>query len=150
MYQHNFLSGRVIKPLTYKNTKNDFLVGTLTVVTTDMTWNKTKKQEGSTFLNITVFGDKCKFVEKYFPKGRAIELDYVIKNNNYKDKNGNTVYTESYVMRECRFATSNSKECQESLEAPDELADGLLLDAGKSSNDFINVDDGDDSELPFS
>ena len=99
---------------------------------------KFKNAEGNyeaDFINCVSFGKTAEFIEKYFKKGSQMALVGRIQTGSYTNKDGQKVYTTDVVVEEVEFAGGK--------------ADGAG-DAKTSGNQgFMNIPDGDDSELPF-
>ena len=95
------------------------------------------KQEGqptADFINCIAFGKLGEFAEKYLHKGVKIAVTGRIQTGSYKNKDGNTVYTTDVVVEEQEFCESKSQNNQQNP---------------ASSDGFINIPDGIESELPF-
>ena len=95
------------------------------------------KQEGqptADFINCIAFGKLGEFAEKYLHKGVKIAVTGRIQTGSYKNKDGNTVYTTDVVVEEQEFCESKSQNNQQNH---------------SSSDGFINIPDGIESELPF-
>ena len=94
------------------------------------------KQDGqpdADFFNCVTFGKQAEFVEKYLHKGTKIAIVGEVQNNNYKNKDGQTVYSTQIVINEIEFAESKRSQ-----------------DGGKASdngNEWMDVTDS--ADLPF-
>ena len=105
---------------------------------------KVKNSEGkydADFLNCVSFGKTAELIAKYFPKGSPIAVAGRIQTGSYKNKDGQTVYTTDVVVEEFDFI--GGKEKSESGEKPASEA------KSSDKDDFMNVPDGIDEELPF-
>ena len=105
-----------------------------------------KNSEGNydaDFINCVAFGKSAEFVEKYFKKGMAIGLTGRIQTGSYTNKDGQKVYTTDVVVEETEFVeskgASNTGNSNVSRPAP----------STANNNDFMNIPDGVDEELPF-
>ena len=99
------------------------------------------KQEGqpnADFINCIAFGKLGEFAEKYLHKGVKIAVTGRIQTGSYKNKDGNTVYTTDVVVEEQEFCESKSSNQSQGNDRPQ-----------TSSDDFMNIPDGVDEELPF-
>lgn len=99
------------------------------------------KREGQTnadFFSCVAFGKTAEFTEKYLKKGTKIVLEGELQNNNYTNKEGQKVYGMQIVVNSLEFAESKSSgnSAPESMQQVD-------------SNDFVNVPDVAEEELPF-
>lgn len=101
------------------------------------------KREGdptADFFNCTAFGKTAEFVEKYLKKGTKMLVFGHIQNDNYTNKDGQTVYSVQIIVDELEFAESkgSSGASNNNNAAPQE---------GQES--FMNIPQGIDDELPF-
>ena len=95
------------------------------------------KQEGqpnADFINCIAFGKLGEFAEKYLHKGTKIAVTGRIQTGSYTNKDGQKVYTTDVVVEEQEFCESKSQNSQPNP---------------ASSDGFINIPDGIESELPF-
>lgn len=97
---------------------------------------KTNGQYEADFPNCVAMGKTAEFVEKYFHKGDMIALDGHIQTGSYTNKDGNKVYTTDVFAENVEFAQSKSDSSNSNNSKP-------------SSDDFMNIPDGIESELPF-
>ena len=96
---------RLTKEIEMRYTANEKAVATLNVAINN-------GKDDTTFLNLIAFGKLAEICTQYLGKGSLIEVIFTIKNNNYKDKEGKTVYRESYILEDVKFLSSNKKEAQ--------------------------------------
>ena len=89
------------------------------------------------FINIVSFGKTAEFIEKYFHKGMKVALNGRIQTGSYTDKDGKKIYTTDIVAENVEFC--ESKGTSANNDAP----------AHASDEDFMNVPDGIEDELPF-
>lgn len=97
---------------------------------------KTNGQYEAYFPNCVAMGKAAEFVEKYFHKGDMIALDGHIQTGSYTNKDGNKVYTTDVFAENVEFAQSKSDSGNSNNSKP-------------SSDGFMNIPDGIESELPF-
>lgn len=93
------------------------------------------KREGepeADFINCVAFGKAGEFAEKYFRKGMKVAVSGRIKNDSYTNKDGQKVYTTDIVIEEQEF-------CESKKDAP----------KPSSGDDFMNIPDGLEDDLPF-
>ena len=74
-------------------------------------------KDDTTFLKLVAYGKLAELCKKYLSKGSLIEVEFVIKNNNYQNSEGKTVYKEQYILNEVRFLSSNKKEIEKEEES---------------------------------
>lgn len=97
---------------------------------------KTNGQYEADFPNCVAMGKTAEFVERYFHKGDMIALDGHIQTGSYTNKDGNKVYTTDVFAENVEFAQSKSDS-------------GSSNNSKPSSDGFMNIPDGIESELPF-
>lgn len=99
---------------------------------------KREGQPGADFFNCVAFGKTAEFTEKYLKKGTKVVLEGELQNNNYTNKEGQKVYGMQIVVNSLEFAESksSSNSDRESMQQVD-------------SNEFMNVPDVAEEELPF-
>ena len=107
--------------------------------------NRRFKQDGqpsADYINCTAFGKLAEFVEKYGRKGVKFEISGRWQTGSYKNKDGNTVYTNECMVESIEFAESKSSSSQQGNSAPEPM--------GSDGNEWMSIPDGIDEELPFS
>lgn len=104
------------------------------------------KREGeptADFLNCVAFGKNGEFAEKYLKKGIKINVTGHIQTGSYTNRDGQKVYTTDIVVDTSEFCESKAtsqQNAQNAQSAPEKTA----------TDDFINIPDQIDEELPFS
>ena len=96
------------------------------------------KQEGqptADFVNCVAFGKTAEFIEKYFHKGNRIAYTGHLQTGSY-EKDGVKHYTTDIVIETVEFCESKQSNAQEAKDS-------------NVNNDFLNVPEEIDSELPF-
>ena len=90
------------------------------------------------FPNVVAWGKTAEFISKWFHKGDRIEIVGELRTGSYTNKDGQKVYTTDVWASEAGFGgkASAGNETQ-SAEQP------------KSNNDFMNIPDTDEDDLPF-
>lgn len=89
------------------------------------------------FFNCVAFGKTAEFVEKYLKKGVKMIVTGSIQNDNYTNKEGQTVYSVQIIASELEFAESKNAQNSRQQEEP------------ASGDGFMNMPAGIDDELPF-
>jgi len=103
--------------------------------------NKAFKREGepdADFINCVTFGRNAEFAEKYFKQGTKLVVCGRIQTGSYVNKDGIKIYTTDIIVDEQEFA--ESKKTSESQ----------TTSSASKGDDFMNIPDGIDEELPFS
>ena len=104
---------------------------------------KREGQPTADFFNCTCFSKQAEFVEKYLKKGTKILLTGQIQNNNYTNRDGQTVYSVQVLVDEMEFAESKNANNTTPMEEPKN-------DGFKPVNNFMDIPaEWADGELPF-
>lgn len=105
-----------------------------------------KNNEGNydaDFINCIAFGKSAEFIEKYFKKGMAIGIVGRLTTGNYTNKDGVKVYTTDVVVEDAEFVESKNSS---GTSAPSNTPTNNNV---PSADEFMNIPDGIDEELPF-
>lgn len=121
--------------------------------------DKRFKREGQAdadfFHNCKAFGKTAEFVEKYVHKGTKVVIQGRLQNDNYQAKDGNTVYRDSIMIDSIEFAESKATAQAPYMGQPNNQGGQQSNNQGRSrqsqarQDDFMNIPDGIDEELPF-
>ena len=129
------LTGRLVKDPEVRYTNGGMSVAKFTVaVDRDF-----KKEGGQTadFPSVVAFGKTAEFIEKYFSKGKRIEIVGRLQTGSYEKDDGTKVYTTDVLAERVGFGEPKS-------------AGGSQEPKNKhAGNDFVNVPDNLEGELPF-
>ena len=104
------------------------------------------KREGepdADFFNCTTFGKQAEFVEKYLKKGTKMLVTGRIQNDNYTNKDGQTVYSVQIIVDELEFAESKGSSDGA------QTARSAAPSGAAPAEGFMNIPNGIDDELPF-
>lgn len=121
-----FLIGRLTRDVDFKS------AGETTVAKLNVAVDRFKKGEAD-FINCVAFGKTADFINNYFSKGSKIVIEGRWQTGSYTNKEGQKVYTNDCVIDKVEFG--------EGKKSQDRAPDGV--------DDFMNVADDIDSELPF-
>lgn len=125
----SFLMGRLTKDPSVRYTQgNETMCVARFTIAVDRRQKNDKDQ--ADFISCVAFGKKGEFVEKYATKGMKFVVIGRIQTGSY-EKDGRTIYTTDVVVEEIEFAESKKS--------------GLT----QESEDYMNVEDGLDADLPF-
>lgn len=91
------------------------------------------------FINCVAFGKQAEFIEKYTYKGIKLLIEGRIQTGSYTNKDGAKVYATDVIVESCEFAESKNASQSERPQP------ALQTD----SDNFMNIPDGIDEELPF-
>lgn len=98
------------------------------------------------FIRCVAWGSQAEFVNKYFHKGDMIGLEGNIRTGSYTNKDGQKVYTtEVYVDRVEFVGGKNSANNGNG----GNNASRSSYQGQSRNNDFVNVPDGGDDEMPW-
>ena len=109
------------------------------------------KREGepdADFFNCSAFGKQAEFVERYLKQGTKMVVVGRIQNDNYTNKDGQKVYSVQIMVDELEFAESKNASAG-SGDGTFALSAARPTPAAASNDDFTNVTEGIDEELPF-
>lgn len=93
---------------------------------------KREGQPDADFFNCIAFGKQAEFIEKYLKKGTKVLLSGRLENDNYKNKDGQMVYSMQISVEEIEFAESKNAETKKN-----------------DNNDFMSIPEGLVEDLPF-
>lgn len=85
------------------------------------------------FFRCVAFGKKADFVEKYVKKGMHLLITGPERNNNYKDKEGKTVYGMNLVIKTIEMLDKKKTE----------------QEADQSKEEFMEMTEEEMANLPF-
>ena len=129
------LQGRLVKDAELKSTQSGISVASFSIAV-----QSRRKDSGgnyiSYFINCVAFGKIAETVEKHVFKGSKIAVIGEWTTGSYKNKDGNTVYTNDCNISKLEFCDSKSQSNSQPQTAPS-------VDMG-----FMNIDTDMDS-LPF-
>lgn len=93
--------------------------------------------QSADFINCIAFGKRGEFAEKYLRKGTKIAVVGRIQTGSYTNKDGQKVYTTDVIVDEHEFVESKASQQNGGDSAP------------VSSDGFMSIPDGVDTQLPF-
>ncbi len=106
------------------------------------------------FIRCVAFGRSAEFAEKYFHQGIKIAVSGRIQTGSYQNRDGNTVYTTEVVVENQEFAESkaasdasrNAFQNSRPAPAPAPMPEPEIE---APDDDFMNIPEGIDEDLPF-
>ena len=103
------------------------------------------------FFNCTAFGKQAEFCEKYLHKGTKVVVEGRLQNDNYTNKDGNQVYSVRVITEAIEFAESKraAEASGQSFGSSQGGYDRGSGSSGGASDDFINIPEGIEEDLPF-
>ena len=114
----------------------------------DRRFNRNNSEQTADFIPCVAFGKAGEFAEKYFRKGMKIAVTGRIQTGSYTNKEGQKVYTTEVVIEDQEFAESKNA----SSGSVGGFGGGSMPEVSNNqdlNDDFMNVPDGIDEELPF-
>lgn len=118
--------GRLTKDVDVRNTADT------TVARYTLAIDRIGKDKGADFISCVCFGKNADFAAKYLKKGMKIAVEGRIQTGSYTNKDGHKIYTTDVIVNAHHFCESKSTESKE-----------------ESTDDFMNVQEGIDDEVPF-
>ena len=97
---------------------------------------KAEGQPSADFISCVAFGKTAEFLEKYVKQGTKLVLEGRVQTGSY-EKDGVKHYTTDIVAESVEFAESKKASEENTQEPPAE------------SNDFIDIPDDIENDLPF-
>ena len=131
------LTGRFTKDPVVNYTQNGGTVASFTLAVDRTVKKGDEWVHEADFIRCVSFGKKAEFVEKFFKKGSFAVVSGSIKTGSY-EKDGTTVYTTDVWADNVEFGGGKAEE-QLNEPAPEK-------DMG---NEFMNIPEGIDEEVPF-
>lgn len=118
--------GRLTKDpeVRYSQGENSTAIARFTVAV-----DRRMKPGEADFISCVAFGKTAEFLEKYFKKGNRVGLCGHIQTGSY-EKDGTKVYTTDVIADEVEFVESKGE-------------------SKPAENNFMNIPDGLEAELPF-
>lgn len=107
------------------------------------------KDKGTDYPNMVAFGKTAEFCEKYLKKGTKIEVRSHVQTGSYTNKDGVKVFTTEFVIDEIEFAESKAASAQNQNSQPQNAPTQAAPAQKQSVDEYLNVPDMPDSELPF-
>lgn len=132
------LIGRLTRDPEVRYSQNNTAVARYTLAVDRMTRNT---EQSADFIRCVAFAKTAEFAEKYFHKGIKIAVTGRIQTGSYTDREGQTVYTTDIVVENQEFCESQSRNA--SSAAPS------AQPSPSHADQFMNIPDGIDDELPF-
>lgn len=120
------ISGRWTKDPDIKYTGESLCIARGTIAV-----NRRGKDNGADFISVVAFGKTAEHIQKYYSKGMKANISGRIQTGNFKNKDGQTVYTTDVVIDEIEFGESKGEK------------------KDTEPADFVNIPDDELSSLPF-
>jgi len=152
------LMGRLTRDpdIRYSQGENATAVARYTLAV-DRRFARRDGEQTADFITCVAFGRQAEFAEKYLHQGTKIAITGRIQTGSYTNRDGNKVYTTDIVVEEQEFAESKaasasgagSSYTQEPSNSSYSGNTRQAAPAQPAEDDFMNIPDGIDEELPF-
>lgn len=109
-----------------------------------------ENQQTADFISCVCFGRTAEFVEKYFKKGTPMALSGRIQTGRYTNKDGQVVYTTDVMVEEVEFVPRSNTDGEAPSGNGNNNGYGARDASERRRDDFVDIPDGIDAELPFS
>ncbi len=109
-------------------------------------------QPDADFIRCVAFGRAGEFADKYFTQGMRVAVSGRIQTGSYTNRDGVKVYTTEVVVEDQEFAQSkneNNGPMPQSHNEPAPRAEQSAPAASIPEDDFMNIPEGVDEDLPF-
>lgn len=103
--------------------------------------NHNNEQQTADFVRCVAFRKRAEFVEKYLYQGTKIIILGSLRIDNYTNKDGQKVYYSQVIIDNIEFAEGKKSDM--------EIKRNLSMTDEVDNNEFMNIPDGIDDELPF-
>ena len=133
------LCGRLVREpeVRYSQGSNSMAIASFTLAV-DRKFKKDGEQSAD-FISCKAFGKTAEVIEKYVSKGTKIIVEGRWQTGSYRNKDGNTVYTNDCMVENIEFCESRNAQTHNNKPAP----------TPSNGDGFMNIPYGIDEELPF-
>jgi len=111
--------------------------------------NSGDDQPTADFIQCVAFGRTAEFVEKYLKKGTKIAVEGRIQTGSYTNKDGQRVYTTDVIVDRHEFCESRGGTGSDGGYTGSGNSSQAPAGASDPGNDFMNIPEGIEEELPF-
>lgn len=112
----------------------------------DRRFAKDDDAQKADFIGCVAFGKTAEFLERFGRKGTKFVIEGRIQTGSYTNKDGQKVYTTDVITENVEFAESKAASQGSSSGTNSEP---MFVPAPGDDNDFMNIPDGIEDELPF-
>ena len=111
------------------------------------------KDSGADFPSMVAFGKTGEFVEKYVKKGTKVVIRSHYQSGSYTNRDGVKVYTHDFIVDDIEFAESKAAASQNAEQTTQQTSTQQTTQpnaqTGAGIDNYMNIPDGIDSEMPF-
>lgn len=143
------MMGRLTKDPEVRYSQDGKAVANIAVAV-DRRFKREGQPDADFFHNFKAFGKTAEFIEKYLHKGTKVVIQAHLQNDNYQGKDGQTVYRDSLYIDSIEFAESRAASQANNQGGQSSNNQGHSRQQSQArQDDFMNIPDGIDEELPF-
>ena len=139
MFNLVVLTGRLTADPELKYTPNNIPVTSFSIAVSRR--YKAGEETQADFINSVAWRQTAEFVTKYFSKGSMIGIEGSIQTRRYTDKEGKNRTAFEVVANNVQFVESKRDGAA--------AGDAAASFSNASANDFVEIDNGSDDDLPF-
>lgn len=146
------LMGRLTRDpeVRYSTGENAVAVASYTLAVDRRFRRAGESEYGTDFIRCKAFGRAAEFAKNYFHKGIKIVVSGRIETGSYTNRDGQTVYTTDVIVDDQEFAESkNASEGYAQSHTQPSYSAPKAPSMSEPAEDFMNIPDGIDEELPF-
>ncbi len=140
MFNLVVLTGRLTADPELKYTPNNIPVTSFSIAVSRR--YKAGEETQADFINIVAWRQTAEFVTKYFSKGSMIGIEGSIQTRRYTDKEGKNRTAFEVVANNVQFVESKR-------DGAGSTANDTASFSNAAPNDFVEIDNGSDDDLPF-
>lgn len=113
--------------------------------------NKETGEYDTDFINLVAFGYQKNYIGEYLDKGCKVEVVASLRTGKYKDQTGQERTSQSIVINSISSLQAVKKQCYTAgYDKPYDYNSSFNQQAVRQIvNDFMNLDDINDNDLPF-
>lgn len=138
------LMGRLTKDPEIRYTKGEKAMAVARyTLAVDRRFGRKDGEQTADFIPCVAFGKAAEFAERYFHQGLKIAVTGRIQTGSYTNREGNKISTTDVIVEEQEFADSKAAGEVNGSNA------GQRIGRPDLEDDFMNIPDGIDDELPF-
>ena len=138
------LMGRLTKDPEIRYTKGEkgMAIARYTLAV-DRRFGRKDGEQTADFIPCVAFDKAAEFAEKYFHQGLKVAVTGRIQTGSYTNREGNKVSTTDVIVEEQEFAENKAAGGAQTANSSKKAGNQSAED------DFMNIPDGIDDELPF-
>lgn len=134
------LSGNLTKDPEIRYQGNSNIPVARFTIATQRSYKNADGKYDADFINCVAFNKTAEIIEKYFRKGNRIMVRGEWRTGKYKNKDGNMVYTNDCNVDKVEFVDKRSES---------KLQNTQPVQPPMPNDDFMQIPDGMDAEMPF-